>query len=461
MRFTFPRVLLAVFVPGACGPGPPENSAGSTEPTGSVTTSSGTPTTTMPTPDMGNGDSICPSLPPLVAGDCVPVAACPETTVFTGDVVIAKAEDVAALACVHELRGDLDVFDLEIKNLIGLERLERVRGSIRLTTNPGLNDLSGLCGLVAVDARMDGTGGDLGIDGNSTLTDLNGLARLEHVAGKLSIRDNPALVSMRGLISLNSVGVDIKVRSNPALESLRGLELLTVGPAITVYGNGSIVDLCGLHGLTMVDSLDVVGNGGLQTLWGAHHLERATVEVYIGGNDALVDLVGLQSLSDVPHLKVRHNAALQSLAGLDALAAVKALEVSENDALLDWQAPAKLLAVQHLELCGNDGLTSLSAINLTVDRLTVIYNDVLGDAAGQSYAASLGVSTTKIARNSPPPYIDLSPCPWVGDGTCDEEDACYVNSCVWCGHDDCCGDTMPHAICAPETDDPEDCPGPI
>ena len=148
-------------------------------------------------------------------------------------------------------------------------------------------------------------------------------------------------------------------------------------------------------------------------------------------------------------------------AGLDALVAVETLEVSENDALLDWQASAKLLAVQHLELCGNDGLTSLSATNLTVDRLTVIYNDVLGDAAGQSYAASLGVSTTKIARNSPPPYADLSPCPWVGDGTCDEEDACYGHGCVWCGHDDCCGDTMPHAMCAPDTDDPQDCPGPI
>jgi len=174
-----------------------------------------------------------------------------------------------------------------------------------------------------------------------------------------------------------------------------------------------------------------------------------------------VDLVGLQTLSDVPQLKVRHNAALQSLAGLDALAAVETLEVSENDALQEWQTPAKLLAVQHLELCGNDGLTSLSAVNLTVDRLTVIYNDVLGDDAGQSYATSLGVSSTKIARNSPPPYADLSPCPWVGDGTCDEEDACYGDGCVWCGHDDCCGDTMPHAMCAPDTDDPQDCPGPI
>jgi len=84
----------------------------------------------------------------------------------------------------------------------------------------------------------------------------------------------------------------------------------------------------------------------------------------------------------VPKLKVASNDALQSLAGLDALAEVKPLAVYGNDALLDWQAPAKLIAVQHLELCGNDGLTSLSATNLSVDRLSVIYNDVLGDCPG-------------------------------------------------------------------------------
>lgn len=460
MKFTFARVLLAVFLPSACGPGSPRDSTGSTESTGSVTTSSATPTTTMPTPDMGTEDPICPSLPPLAADGCLPITACPETTVFTGDVVIATPEDVAALACVHELRGDLDIYDLEVKHLTGLERLERVRGSIRITQNPGLTDLAGLCGLTAVETRMDGTGGDLAIDINGKMMDLTGLARLEQVAGELRIRDNSALASMRGLARLSSVGAELEVWGNSALESLRGLELLATVPAITVYGNNRLVDLCGLHGLTAVDSLDVVGNSGLQSLWGAHHLERATV-VHIGRNDALVDLAGLQSLSDVPHLKVRGNAALQSLAGLDALVAVESLEVSGNDALLDWQAPANLLAVQHLEICGNDALTSLSAINLTVDRLTVIYNDVLGDAAGQSYAASLGVSTTKIARNSLPPYSDLSPCPWVGDGICDEEDACYEHSCVFCEHNDCCGDTTPTAMCAPDTDDPKDCPGSV
>ena len=98
MKFTLARALLAVFVLGACGPSPPDGPASSTETTGSAPTSTTTPTTTMPMPDMGTEDSICPSLPPLTAGDCVPVAVCPETTVFTGDVVIAKAEDFAALA---------------------------------------------------------------------------------------------------------------------------------------------------------------------------------------------------------------------------------------------------------------------------------------------------------------------------------------------------------------------------
>lgn len=97
-------------------------------------------------------------------------------------------------------------------------------------------------------------------------------------------------------------------------------------------------------------------------------------------------------------------AILREASGLHGLTVVDSLDVVGNGGL------QTLWGAHHLELCGNDGLTSLSAINLAVDRLTVIYNDVLGDAAGRSYAASLGVSTTKIARNSPPPYTDLSPC---------------------------------------------------
>ena len=331
----------------------------------------------------------------------------------------------------------------------------------RIVTNGALTDLDGLCGLTAIQTRPDGTGGDLEISLNSRLTDLAGLARLEQVAGTLRIDNNSALTSTQGLSGLTTVGVALRVRGNPALESLRGLERLAAGSKIEIFDNDGLVDLCGLHNLTVVDSLAVIANDGLQTLWGAHNLERAIVEVDIGANDGLVDLIGLQRLSDVPKLKVRSNDALQSLAGLDALAEVKTLAVYGNDALLDWQAPAKLIAVQHLELCGNDGLTSLSATNLAVDRLSVIYNDVLGDAAGEAYAASLQVSTPKIARNSPPPYADLSPCPWIGDRTCDEEAACFEWSCILCNHDDCCGDMGPTAMCAPDTDAPQDCPGPI
>lgn len=459
MRLTLMHVLALVLVPGACGPSSPEDLPGSTESTGSLATTTTVPTTTMPTPDMGAAeDPQCPSPPPLAVDDCVPVAACPETTVLTSDVVIASEEDVAALACVREIRGDLDIFDFNSEHLAGLERLERVRGSIRISTVSGLTDLRGLCGLTAVDARANGIGGDFKLDFNIEMTELTGLARLERVAGSLRIEHNSALVSMRGLASLTSVGVDLEVRGNTALESLRGLDLLAAVPEVVISDDDGLADLCGLHGLTMVDSLVVVGNSGLRTLWGAHNLGRAIIEVDIAGNDELVDLGGLRSLFDVPHLKVRHNAALQSLAGLDALAELKTLAVSENDALLKWQPPAQLVAVQHLDICGNDGLTSLDVTDLAVDRLTVIYNDSLGDAAGEAYAASLVVPTIiKIARNSPPPYQELSPCPWVGDGTCDEDEASYEDGHVYCGHDDCCGDSTPLAMCALGTDDPRDC----
>lgn len=460
MNCTLGRALLALCLAPACGPSPPADSAAATEPTEPSDASTTTPTTTMPSPDMGTDDPICPTLPPLVIPDCVPTTACPETTVHTGDITITTAEDIAALTCVHELRGRLDVFDEKIQTLAGLERLTRVRGSIWISTASNLADLDGLCGLTTIEARTDGTGGDLDIAFNFKLTGLAGLARLEQVAGDLTIRDNSALVSLRGLASLTSVGGDLEVWDNPALESLHGLESLGPGIALLIWDNDVLLDLCGLHRLTVVDSLAVLGNDALRTLWGAHNIERAIVEVDIAGNNELVDLTGLQELSDVPHLKVRGNSALHSLAGLDALTTLETLSIYENDGLTDWQPPPTLLAVHHLDLCANENLTSLSATNLAVDRLTVIYNDLLGDPAGESYAASLDISAPKVARNSPPPFPDLSPCPWVGDGTCDEEDACLEHFCVLCNHDDCCGDLGPTAMCAPDTDAPTDCPGP-
>jgi hypothetical protein len=143
----------------------------------------------------------------------------------------------------------------------------------------------------------------------SSLTSFDAFSQLRHVAGTLEISDNPGLEDLSGLSNLQSVGA-LEVRGNPQLEDLRGLESLRQAKSVRVEAN-DIYDTVGLAGLREVGALIVKDNPRLISLRGFKGLERAQ-SVEIRNKPRLAAYYGLlPQLEQVEErFELRHNAGL-------------------------------------------------------------------------------------------------------------------------------------------------------
>jgi hypothetical protein len=132
--------------------------------------------------------------------------ACP-----SGDVVVHVDEDAALLKPCRVIEGDLIVGpSFALGSLVGLDRVERVAGSLELSNNAAMGGLF-LPGLRQV-------GGDLTIESNLSAETVS-LHHLEQVGGDLVVRDNRALLRL-DLGALRQVRGRLVLADHPALESV-------------------------------------------------------------------------------------------------------------------------------------------------------------------------------------------------------------------------------------------------
>jgi len=256
--------------------------------------------------------------------------------------------------------------------------------------------------------------------------DLRMLSCVEHIDGRLSILQT-AFRDLTGLESLKTVG-GLSITDNATLVSLRGLDgLIAVNAGLFIMRNDSLVELAGL------ESLETVGES-----------------LFIEDNPSLVGVTGLSSLVSVvdapnvissgPLLRLGNNASLVSLHGLEQLRDVAGT----------------------FDVCGNPSLSELaSAQDLQAERVSVLYNAALDDAAAQAFGAAVS-RLPKIAANGTAfGLAPLSVCPWQADGTCDEPEAFHGDALVTCAVPPCCEVGGPTALCTAGSDELTDCPGPF
>jgi hypothetical protein len=303
--------------------------------------------------------------------------------------------DFAALGCVEEITGDLEIVSTTVGNLAFLSSLVRVGGELRLSGNDALLDLTGL------DALED-IGGRLSVNYNDGLLDLSGLGSL-HSLQSLSVVGNSALISVAGLngpIHLHvsdpeAVLVRISISNNDALTSLDGLADIT---SLTVerplwlsiehndqlggdlFGLSNLVSdeqqlhlfitdnaldsLEGLEGLTSAESIALLGLGSdFISLVGLDNLTTVAGDLTIGaclciggevqsecatdfGLELLESLDGLESLVEVGQLNIWGNEALADIDGLSSLASVGDLFIEENPTLSPMAVTSLLAGVE-------------------------------------------------------------------------------------------------------------------
>lgn len=169
-------------------------------------------------------DSHCPSWLACREGICrdpgadggppSPSPSCEGLEVRSGSIFLRVASDVQSFAsegtaCVR-LEGSLVVTASDLTDLVGLERLVEVTGSLVVTDNARLVSLAGLSSLASI-------GVDLEVRNNGALADVSHLSALEEVGGEVDIRDNPSLAQADALAlvaQLTHVGGEARVRDN-------------------------------------------------------------------------------------------------------------------------------------------------------------------------------------------------------------------------------------------------------
>ncbi|MFO8074277.1 MAG: DUF1566 domain-containing protein [Armatimonadota bacterium] len=310
--------------------------------------------------------------------------------VMSGDAVVADAADIAALAGVTRITGDLRIENATIPNVNGLESLLCVDGDLVIHGGDGWDQtgwLDGLSNLVRVNGLMSleflgaasheafpGIGlsslkevmGGVRIEAVDTAS-LAGLESLQKVGGDgLYIMSNDPLQNVDGLSGLESLASRLHIIANPFLQNLNGLSNLTdFNGELWLQNNRSLTDISGLSGIKATTDLLLERNPSLQSLHGLESIEAVTQFMHIYRMDGLTNLEGLNGLATAATISISHNAGLENLHGLEGLTLVTSsgLSVHGNPKLLDMSGLDNLVTIYGgLVVGANDELVSLNGL---------------------------------------------------------------------------------------------------
>lgn len=318
---------------------------------------------------------------------------CDELWIHRGDLHVDDRTDLAGLRCLVEVTGklelsqvvgappaelanlrrvgtDLDIgWQHEMTSLAGLECLEFVGGTLSLTENTKLVDISALANvehmfalrmwgspLVTDLSLFDGVTGlhwiqllgmggvprlpipapgtslwELRLEGCHALTDLDALAGVtaDPMGISVEIRDAPKLKSIAGLADLWGLSYGLQLVALPALGSLVGLEGIGDGDGGLLYLRDlpQVPDLEPLAGLEEVGLLYLDGMPKVKSLAPLASL-RSVDDLTLGscsdqhkgtGLDGLTTFAPLEQLTSLAWLTIARNDALTKLPNFAAL----------------------------------------------------------------------------------------------------------------------------------------------
>ena len=260
----------------------------------------------------------------------------PDCRVIGGNVIIYEFSangnpviyDLSPLLGIHTVEGGVYIYrnflpdlhgldslrtigkDLEIKNgymiasLDGLNKLRSVGGNLVVQQNEALSYQPKLKNLKGLE-RLERVGGDF-IEYERNMLSLEGLASLQGVGGNFDIRKGK-LTSLKGLEALDTIGNSLILATLPNLKSLDGLQHLR--HAGLNFTTDSLTDLQGLDNWQSGRELRLTGNKMLQRLDGLESLQQLTgynrstlakyPVIWLADNPALTDLSALDHLVKV------------------------------------------------------------------------------------------------------------------------------------------------------------------
>jgi hypothetical protein len=278
-----------------------------------------------------------------------------------------------------------------LTDISDLQALQHVK-LVSIAHCDALTDLTGLTGIVE-------PGWSLHLGPNAGLSSLASLAGITGFSGSLVVGGSPKLADLGPLADIlapNMAGLSII--GLPLLSDLQGLEGVEALGSLEIRDNAGLVDLSGLDGVTSVsDQVWLVGNAKLASLDGLQALTEVG-SMWIEDHPQLSSLDGLQALTQADELRLENNPKLASLAALQGLTSISGhLEIGYcdaqgNDALIDLHGLENLTTLGGLSLYQNDALQSITAIpqDLGFEYVWAFNNPVLPTSMLEDYVAAAG-----------------------------------------------------------------------
>lgn len=128
-----------------------------------------------------------------------------------------------------------------LENLTALSNLTVIQGDLSVGNNPKLTSLEGLGAITTLKK--------VSIYNNDKFFNLIGLEHLTQIDGSLEIFDNDSLRFLNGLNQLSAIHEDLFILRNPLLENLLDLgQLNSIGDNVTIRDNASL-SVCEVSGI--------------------------------------------------------------------------------------------------------------------------------------------------------------------------------------------------------------------
>lgn len=211
------------------------------------------------------------------------------------------------------------------------------------------------------------------------VTDLSPLTNLTTVNDL--IIQNTGLVNLSGLENITTIDETLRISDNSFITTFEALNQVSQVGNLDLNSNPAVVNLVGLNGLTEVTSgrVQINWNNSLQSIAGLENLTSIYGHFELKVNPLLTDVSGLSNLSSVGGLTLMLNNSLQNVEGLSELTELTGqagLIITMNSALSSLEGFLGLTSLgnKSLQVKNNASLTSLYGLdNIDAASISNLY----------------------------------------------------------------------------------------
>lgn len=257
--------------------------------------------------------------------------------------------------------GSVKLSNQDDVNKFGANDYNTIKGS--LTIEGSVVDLSPLKELIII-------GNYFNVERTSLLKNFKGLENLRKVGTIFTngsrVQNNQSLENFEGLENLDIINGDFYILNNPKMTSLYGLKNfigVNWGGALRIENCNNLISLEGLEKLEFLGGeLAIVNNPVLENISLLKNLEIVGEYIYIGANQSLKNLDGLETLKNIDFLTLAYNPSLTNINAIKDCESLSSIKIEGNRNLINFPVFNKIKSINSIEITFGSEIKNLSGL---------------------------------------------------------------------------------------------------